>query len=52
LGEMEKSLVGVKATDKNAVLEKVRETWEKPNWQIPMVEPDDIATAINMAAKL
>ena len=52
LGEMEKSLVGVKATDKNAVLEKVRETWEKPNWQFPMVEPDDIATAINMAAKL
>ena len=51
LGEMEKSLVGVKATDKNAVLEKVRETWEKPNWQIPMVEPDDIATAINTAAK-
>lgn len=52
LGEMEKSLVGVKATDKDALLNKIKETYAKPNWQIPMVDPEDIATAITNAAKL
>lgn len=48
LGEMEKSLVGVKATDKNALVNKIKETYAKPNWQIPMVDAEDIASAIYM----
>ncbi|MFB0561992.1 MAG: biotin/lipoate A/B protein ligase family protein [Candidatus Lokiarchaeia archaeon] len=51
LGEMEQSLAGVKATDENALVNKVKETFAKPDWQIPMVDPEDIATAINMAAQ-
>jgi len=52
LGEMEKSLVGVKSTDQNALVKKIKETYAKPDWQIPMVDAEDIATAINNAAKL
>jgi lipoate-protein ligase A len=52
LGEMEKSLVGVNAADQNALVKKIKETYAKPDWQIPMVDAEDIATAINNAAKL
>lgn len=51
LAEMEQSLKGIKATDMDALVKKVKETYAKPEWQIPMVDPEDIATAINMTTK-
>jgi hypothetical protein len=49
--EMEKSLTGVNARDKEALLSKVKETYAKPNWEIPMVDAEDFATAISEAAE-
>jgi hypothetical protein len=51
LTDMEKSLAGVNARDKGALLSKVKETYVKPNWEIPMVDAEEFVTAIGEAAE-
>nr|MDO8077617.1 biotin/lipoate A/B protein ligase family protein [Candidatus Freyarchaeota archaeon] len=51
LWDMEKSLVGLNIRNEDKLLEKIKETYNKPGWEIPMVEPEDFLTAINLAAE-
>ncbi|MEM3562873.1 MAG: biotin/lipoate A/B protein ligase family protein [Candidatus Jordarchaeaceae archaeon] len=51
LWDMEKSLIGLDATDEGKLLEKIKETYRKPGWEIPMVEPEDFLKGISIAVK-
>ncbi|MGQ9723708.1 MAG: hypothetical protein ACUVXA_20610 [Candidatus Jordarchaeum sp.] len=51
LWDMEKSLKGLDPTNEDELLKTIKETYSKPGWEIPMVDPKDFTQAINIALK-
>ncbi len=51
LWDMEKSLIGLDARNENKLLKTIQETYSKPGWEIPMVDPEDFIKAINIAVE-
>jgi lipoate-protein ligase A len=51
LKDLENSLKGVDPTDEREVNSKVKKIFERPDWEIPMVEPEDFVKPIVEAAK-
>ncbi|MHA1580014.1 MAG: lipoate--protein ligase family protein [Candidatus Freyarchaeota archaeon] len=51
LWDMEKSLVGLDVRDEDKLLRRIKETYNKPGWEIPMVDPEDFLRVITLAAQ-
>jgi len=51
LKDLENSLKGVDPTDEREVKSKIKKIFKRPDWEIPMVEPEDFVKPIIEAAK-
>jgi hypothetical protein len=44
--ELEESLKGVSVRDEEAILERVKQTYKKPDWETSMIEPEAFVKAV------
>lgn len=51
LFELEKSLKGIKVKDLKTIKEKINNIYIREDWEIPLVEPEDILEVIKIATK-
>ncbi|MHA1378870.1 MAG: lipoate--protein ligase family protein [Candidatus Helarchaeota archaeon] len=51
LFELERSLKGLNCRDDSTILEKIRKIFNRKDWEMPQVEPEDILEVIKVAIK-